>query len=153
MFGLLVPNRQGTKHLGPCPHFSGAGLCTTAQAAHRGWASGQDEAAAVVLEHAVAARLSDRCHFRSAAALPRMGTGEYCRVPACPPPATPHTSGPMGQLSPTQMCFNLNSNSFIYSYLVSVLSALWRSVTHTSAEPGASLVQSATKAFGSERQN
>lgn len=69
------------------------------------------------------------------------------------PPAAPHTSGPMGQLSPTQMCFNLNSNSFIYSYLVSVLSALWRSVTHTSAEPGASLVQSATKAFGSERQN
>lgn len=70
-----------------------------------------------------------------------------------PPPAAPHTLGPVGQLSPTQMCFNLNSNSFIYFYLVSVLSALRRSVTHTSAEPGASLVQSTTKAFGSERQN
>lgn len=69
------------------------------------------------------------------------------------PPAATHTSGPMGQLSPTQMCFNLNSNSLIYSYLVSVLSALRRSVTHTSAEPRASSVQSTTKAFGSERQN
>lgn len=64
------------------------------------------------------------------------------------PPAAPHTSGPMGQLSLTQMCFNLNSNSFIYSYLVSVLSALGRS-----GEPRASLIQSTTKAFGSERQN
>lgn len=69
------------------------------------------------------------------------------------PPAAPHTSGPMGQLSLTQTCFNLNSNSFIYSYLVSVLSALGRPATHTSGEPGASLIQGTTKAFGSERQN
>lgn len=69
------------------------------------------------------------------------------------PPAAPHTSGPMGQLSPTQPCSDLNSNSFIYSYLVSVLSALRRSGTQTSAEPGASLIQSTAKAFGSEKQS
>lgn len=78
------------------------------------------------------------------------------RVPPCAClslPAASRTSGPMGQLSLTHICFNLNSNSFIYSYLVSVLSAVWRSLTRTSAEPAASLVQRTTKVFGSEGQN
>lgn len=52
-----------------------------------------------------------------------------------------------------EFVFNVNINFFIYSYLVSVLSTVWRSVTHTSIDPGASLVQNTTKAFGSERQN